>query len=405
MLGRQREARHGSIENPANVSVGEWSELQDSGGVSDAGEHVTLKKATGYAPLFQAVSKIGGDCAGLPLDVFERQQGTDRQKRGDHYLAGKIGRYRKANREATAFKVFRRWYNHALLWGNGYLWASRSPGGRVDELINLVPDRTAPYRIGGVLYIKTEVNGELWRLPAEDVLHLEGVCVDNATGIEILSNFRHDFGLALAARKFTSKFFANGAHLGGILQVPSTSTPKAVRKVQNSLDQKMVDQRRSFKTLVLRDNYRWQATTVEPEKAQVTEIDEAGVRNVARMFNLSPAHLGVKESVSYNSREQERLDYHSSTLGPWLHQALGEFNTKLLSKTEQERGVFIDYNVNALLWADAKTRSEIAKSGIESGRFSPNETRAWENYNGYEGGEKHWQPANMNQMGDESSEE
>ncbi len=57
--------------------------------------------------------------------------------------------------------------------------------------------------------------------------------------------------------------------------------------------------------------------------------------------------------------------------------------------------MFLDYNINALMWADSKTRSEIANTGIQNGRFNPNETRAWENLNPYDGGNEFYRPLNL----------
>jgi hypothetical protein len=117
------------------------------------------------------------------------------------------------------------------------------------------------------------------------------------------------------------------------------------------------------------------------------------------MYNLSPSRLGLKDSQSYNSEEMARRDYYDGALSHWLIANQCECTTKLLSPAERDAGLYIENNINALLWADAKTRSDIAIAGINAGRFSPNETRGWENLDAYDGGDAFYTPLNMQTVG------
>ena len=100
-----------------------------------------------------------------------------------------------------------------------------------------------------------------------------------------------------------------------------------------------------------------------------------------------------------------RRDYYDGALSHWCHAISSEFTTKLLTQAERDQGFYIEHNINALLWADAKTRSEIAIAGIQNGRFSPNETRGWENLDGYDGGDEFYIPLNMSQVSDAGEQE
>lgn len=390
-LGEQR----GSLENPAiPLSQVTLDDLFGDGYASDAGEGVTPTKALSFSPFFQAVSKISGDCAKLPLNTFRRLDGNQRSIDLAHPLTDLITIGGSPDGEIAAFKWWRRFFVHALVWGNAYAWIERSGAGDILGLYLLLPDRSYMARKQGRLVCVTEVGGMLWDLPAEDVLHVEGISVNNFDALNPVSLFKQDFGLALAGRKFTSKFFGNGANLGGILQIPNGAKPEAVKKVQASIADKFTGSSASFKTLVLRDGYKWFSTQVDPNRSNVDRVDERQTLHVAQMFNMDPSHLGVKGSVSYNSRETAKQDYHDSTLSPWLIGTRSELNRKVLRPAER-RSHFIDYNINALLWADARSRSEIARNGILSGRFTINETRAWENLNPVAGGDDILIPLNM----------
>jgi HK97 family phage portal protein len=245
------------------------------------------------------------------------------------------------------------------------------------------------------LYCITEVGGMLESIPASEVLHIEGITLDGLAGESIIRMFREDFEKALAAKKFSSRFFKNGMSAGGFLQAPPNAKPEAIRKVQQKVDQHMSGPDNAFKTIVLRDGFRWHSTQVDPRNGQLTETHEEDARNIARIYNISPSRLGLKNSTSYNSEEMARRDYYDGALSHWCHAISSEFTTKLLTREERDAGMYIEHNINALLWADAKTRSEIAIAGIQNGRFSPNETRGWENLDGYEGGDEFYVPLNM----------
>jgi hypothetical protein len=95
-----------------------------------------------------------------------------------------------------------------------------------------------------------------------------------------------------------------------------------------------------------------------------------------------------------------KADYYDGALSHWLISNKSECNKKLLNDRERADSLYVDYNINALLWADAATRSQIAIAGIQHGRFSPQETREWENMNGYEGGDTFYRPLNLQPIGE-----
>jgi HK97 family phage portal protein len=396
-LKRGVSRRSGSINDPT-VSISDA--LADEGLKSLSGESVSAKKALSIAAVYQAVSMISGDVAKLPMGVWRRQGDGGRSLFREHHAFNRINLVGMANPEINAFKFWRRLLVSALLWNNGYAWIDKNGRGEVLGLYNLLPDRTAPMRIRGQLYFVTEVGGQLEPLPADQVFHIEGLSLDGMAGENLIKLFRDLFGAALAKRKFTSKFFSNGMTAGGVLTVPPGAKPEAVHKVQAGLKEKFSNTDNAFKTLVLRDGFKWYSTQVDPKDAELTDSIESDAREVSRIFNIRASRLSVAGSTSYNSDENATRDYYDGTLSHWLIANRCEANAKLRTPAEREDDqVYLDYNINALMWADSKTRSEIANAGILNGRFSPNETRSWENLNPYEGGDEFYRPLNVGLAG------
>jgi HK97 family phage portal protein len=364
---------------------------------TDTGQTVNAGKVIGYAPLFQAVSMISGDCAKLPLNVY-RKTDRGRSVETSHPVQRVIHRSAMTNIEINGYKFWRRYFTSALLWGNAWAYIDRNNRGEVIGLYQLLPDRTWMKRVNGKLVCETETTAGVFTMNASEVLHIEGLSIDNLEGANMIQAFRNDFATALAAKQFQAKFFQSNMSAGGILQAPpelAKNRPEVLRKAEEAINTKFSGSANAFKTIVLRDGFKWIATQIDPQKAQFTETVEEAARNVARMYNLSPSRLGLKDSQSYNSEEMARRDYYDGALSHWLIANQCECTTKLLSPAERDAGLYIENNINALLWADAKTRSDIAIAGINAGRFSPNETRGWENLDAYEGGDEFYTPLNM----------
>jgi HK97 family phage portal protein len=373
-----------SLENPA-ISWSDPNAFSDTLGIShdtDAGVAVTHRKAISLAAYWAAVKMISGDVSKLPLEVFLRD-GEDRKADHKHPVYDRINLGGMANEEVSALRFWRRFMASALVYENAYAWCRFDNGGRLVGLYNLLPDRTTVAKIRGQLWVLTEVSGpggssKVEPLPYSDCLHVEGLCINNLVGEDMVYQAREDIAQALAARSFTARFFKNGAHIGGVLHVPPGTTPKAKAKVEKGLETKFGSADNAFKTMVLRDGFKWFATMAKPQEAQLAELDEQQARNAARRFLMRPSKLGVQDSTSYNSLEQDRRDYQDTTLSYWLVAIKSECNTKLLSE-EDRTGRFIDYNINALAWADAATVATIGYQGVAAGVLEANEVRRWWN--------------------------
>lgn len=373
----QAEPRaYGSLENPA-VSLDDpaaWAAL--SGGFSaESGETVNHHSSLSLAPVFQAVSIISGDAAGVRMSLYKQLAN------GDNVVAvgdpRQFAVHRRANIETSANEFWRRLVAHACLWQNGYAWIRRVEGrpGLV-EMYNLLPDRTKlERREDGSLVYWTEVGGELWPLHYRDVFHLKGLSIDTPLGFDLIHAARNAIGLALAAEKFSSRFFKHGAHAGGILEIPAAMTERAADQLEQGFRSRLGSDQ-WFRTVVLRDGAKFHQTTVDAERSQLHQLREDQVRDVARFFNLPPYKLGVADSQSYNSVEQAQLHYLTGTLWHWLRAIASESDLKLLTETElrQETHAF-EHDVDDLAGPDVKTREEILEIRRRNEIISANEWR------------------------------
>lgn len=397
----------GDNKGPYSIHDPKCWEVLGYGSQSDAGETVTAETMLSAPAVWQAVGMISGDVSKLPLEVY-RRAGKNREADVNHPARWIIRPDCWANPETSALVLWRRLMVHALLWARGYVWIERDEGGRPIALYNLLPDRTSIETVDGRAVVVSEISGRLYPFQLRDTILVENISIDEAEAFGPLRAARHNVGLQLAKRKFTSRFYSHGCHAGGILQVPPGATDKATKKIQDSLEKHRAGGDESFRALVLRDGFKWHQSTIDPDSAQASETEEAEVRNVARFYRLAPSRLGVKESISYNSEEAARRAYHDETLSYWLTQIKTECGLKLLTEQQyQSDSHFVDYNVHALNWADTATVISVGVQGVTNGIFNRDEVRRWFNLGPLPAGagEKFLQPLNLGTVGEEKDEE
>lgn len=365
-----------SLENPA-VSLNDpetWDAL--TGGIeSESGTKVSASSALSLAPVWQSVSIISGDVASIGLHLYKQEAGGDRELQLKDEREFAVDR--RANVETSAFTFWRRMMIHSLLWPDAYGYIKR-PGraGQASELYNLLPDRTCPERDKqGNLYYATEVDGKMEVLKKEEVFHLQGLSIDNGRGCDLVAHARNSWGLALAAENFSSKFFAHGAHAGGILEIPASFTQKAADNLEEGF-RKRLGKDQWFRTTILREGAKFHQVTVDAERSQLHQLREDQVRDVARFFNLPPFKLGISDSQSYNSVEQAQLHYLTGTLWHWLVAIQDEAAIKLLTEQELRSGShFFEHDAEDVARPDLKTIEEILEIRRRNEIINANEWR------------------------------
>lgn len=339
----------------------------------------SMESVAGYPPVGQALQMLAGDLAKMPVMVYEVKP-EGRYPKPAHRLLELIGLFGKPNDTETTFDLLFDWFFHALLWGRSALYVERI-GPEATGLIPLLPDRTFPVYMNGRRYFETEVSSDTAErakkvyLPNDDVLYLEGFNIDGLHPENPVRVYRRTFENALNAQDFTSKFFANGSQQGGILMVPPGASETAIVNTENAVSQRSAKSN-WFKTLILKDGFRWQNTTSTLRDATAVELDEASARHVARIYNIPPSKLGLKDTVSYNSLDQDNRQYIDSCLSSWLIQARSQFHRKLVLPSKQ-RTIQVDYIIDELLWADPVSKASVAEKGLAGNWLDINTVRAW----------------------------
>ena len=374
-------------------------------GTTTSGRRVNERSAIQMTAVYSCVRILSEAVAGLPLHLYRYTADGSKEKAADTPLYFLL--HDEPNPEMTSFVFRETLMTHLLLWGNGYAQIIRNGKGEVVALYPLMPDRmTVDRDEKGRLYYEYQVQeadahtmkqGTV-RLSPYDVLHIPGLGFDGLVGYSPIAMAKNAIGLAISAEEYGSKFFANGATPGGILEYPGTvKNPDAIRESWN----KGFSGSNAHKIGILEEGMKYMPISISPNEAQFLETRKFQIDEIARIFRIPPHMVGDLEKSSFSNIEQQSLEFVKYTLEPWLVRWEQSIQRTLFSPEEKKR-YFAKFNVEGLLRGDYASRMSGYATARQNGWMSANDIRELENMDripAEEGGDLYLINGNMLPLG------
>jgi len=391
-----------SRDKPQNRFGGRFEYLF---GPTDAGKIVNERTSLQVTAVYACVRIISEAVASLPIHIFAELADGSRERLATHPLYTLL-RY-EPNEEMTAFVFWETLMSHLLLWGNCYAQIIRDGRGQVRALYPLLPDRIDVSRNerGRIIYTYSPDGGErqIKRdsreivLNADEVFHVPALGFDGLIGYSPIAVIKNAIGMALAIEEYGSRFFANGARPGGVLE--TTKTVKNADQVREDWNSLFRGSGNANKIAVLEEGLTYKPVSVPPEDAQFLESRKFQLNEIARIFRVPPHMLGDLDRATFNNIENLSLDFVKYTLDPWLIRLEDAIRKSLFLPSE--KGLYYaKFNVDGLLRGAYRERMEGYRVGIQNGFMSQNDVRALEDLNPIEDGDTYAVNGNMVKLAD-----
>lgn len=392
-------------------------------GGSIAGKAVTERSAMQMTAVYSCVRILAEAIAGLPLHLYCYKEDGGKEKALWHPLYLLL--HDEPNPEMSSFVFRETLMTHLLLWGNAYAQIIRNGKGEVVALYPLMPNRMVVDRDPkGQLYYTYQMassdaptmeNGTVVLKPS-DVLHIPGLGFDGLVGYSPIAMAKNAIGLAIATEEYGSRFFANGATPGGLLEYPGTV--KDPDRIRESWNKGFSGSQNAGKVAILEEGMKYTPISIAPEQAQFLETRKFQINEIARIFRIPPHMIGDLDKSSFSNIEQQSLEFVKYTLDPWVvrwEQSL----SRALFTPEEKAEYFFKFNVEGLLRGDYQSRMNGYATARQNGWMSANDIRELENLDripAEEGGDLYLINGNMlplvsagafadNKMGEEESDE
>lgn len=359
------------------------------------------------APTVHAiVTAITRRFAVTPIHVFQktRNGGRDiKEKLPNHPVAKLLAR-------PNAWQTRVDYWQDAASWiaryGRYYAYKSRGSTGPIRELLPIQPSEITPKRDRDSWAVTFMRGAE--ELPASRVHHVRGPARDGMTGDSPVKDVSLAIALEMAAEKFGTTFFQNGAlpllifnYMAGSQGFKDKEGEAGfIESVQNAF----TGGKAHRSMLVPKGIDKPTAMSIENDKSQFLETRKYQRTVIAGAWGVPPHLVGDLERATFNNVEQQDSDFTLNVIMPIGTQFEAAMERDLLTDDDRASGVAIRFNFDSILRADFKSRQEGLQIQRQNGAICPNEWREIEGRNPIaeeDGGDDYIRPANMVVAGEE----
>jgi HK97 family phage portal protein len=380
--------------------------VPDQGGSSYAGRRQTRAKqpispelAKRVATYFRCLNGISDDIASMPIQHIRRVNGRtehiapDANIRNMAYLIEV-----SSNRWLTPFMLKRTATQWLLSWGNALIWQPAPPAQR--ELFILPSNVTTPKMDpNGYLWYEVRFpNGDKKFIPAIEVMHLMINSTNGIWGRSVLEYASETVGLRMGMSATQSSVQGQGLNPAAYIQVNATLDKKGRDNYREAYSDGITGADNAG-SLIVFDNKvtKFEPITMQFRDAQFLESMNSTDMEIANFFKY-PAYKLNMGKQSYQSNEQQDLDYLKSTLDPHLVQWEQAARLRWVSEAEQKNDYF-KFVRESILRTNAKNRAELHEIEMRTGLLTANEARAHEDRDSYADGDKFWMTKNNGEIG------
>lgn len=413
-----RESR--TVENPS-VPLNA-SNIMDFFGLdqlnSSSGIRVNEKAALGNPAFWRGVNLLSLTMAGLPLKVYRRLSTGGKQEDRRH-PAWKL-LYDVCSPGLLSCQAVQLTTAKAIITGNGYLWILRTNGGIPMEMIPLDSLQTIPIvtidNRNGVQELKYltrlphEGQTRSFSIPEESVIHIKGLHLHETglRGLSLTEVLSDSLGVGLAAQRYGGTFFANNAQPSVVIKVPyKFRDQEAVEEFRRRWMNIHGGLTRSHRPAILEGGGDIAPLTGNNEDAQLIQLREFEVRQVANMLHLPASKLQDNTRTAYNSLEQDNKSFLEESMRPWINTWEKETRRKLLTLPQQEANSHtVEAELEAYLRTDKKTEIELLIAQVNNGVLTLDQALNILNLPAAaEGGDQRRIPTTVTIMGQETNSE
>lgn len=349
---------------------------------------VTEDSSMALSAVYACTRVLGETLGSLPGEVFEKN-GANKTKLFDHPLYHLV--HTEPNPLMTSMVFRETMETHVLLWGNGYAEIIRNGFGEPIELRIIEPWKLTPYLYNNLIYYMA-TDGRI--ITSDNILHVPGLGFDGIKGRSVIGWARENLSVGLAAQRFGANFFANGAHLGGVLETDALLNDKAYTRMLTSWRKANQGIDNVGNTPILEQGVKFNKIGIPPEDAQFLETRKFQVTEVARLFRVPPHLIADLERSTNNNIEHQGIEFVTHTMRPRCIRYEMEYNRKLFREDEKGKR-FVEFNLEGLLRGDSTSRADLYGKLFSIGAINRDEIRSRENLNPVPGGDQYFVMSNM----------
>jgi len=344
---------------------------------------VTEDTALRLSAVWACTRLLSETVGGLPINCYRNNPDGSRTPYPEHPLAELFAG--KPNRYQNRVEFFETMTMQLALHGNAYALKQKR-GGRIVSLLPLMAQQMEVNLLSdGTIAYKYQTGSDITVYAPESIWHLK-LMGNGVVGLSPLSYARNAIGVGIASENRVKALAKNGFKPTGILTIDKLLKPEqrtAIRQQFADLSEGSSDPLR-----VLEAGMNYQQVSMNPKDVQLLETRRFQIEDIARFFGVPSVLINdtAASTVWGSGVEQIVQGFYKLGLRPYLERYEASIKNSLLEPGERSQFDF-EFDFNALLRGDEKTRYSTYKEAVLNGLKTVNECRRIEGLAPIEGGD------------------
>lgn len=363
-----------------------WADYGNS--ISISGANVTEAGASQLGAVQAVRFGLSGAMSSLPVMVYKRGKNGARKAQDDHPLTDLLAC--RPNDRNTPAEFFGELAWHLSYWKNAYCRITPGDEYAVGSLEILHPRRLSRIerRVDGHVYYlfnpPASTNAETTLTPQwfrdDEIWHLRGnpLTEDGLRGQPIWETAREVFGRAIAVHQYGDIWFLNSGQSGGTLEHPGNFKDKADKDKFLETWREGGTGRNRHKDRLLTHGVKYTPIKVTNAEAQLLETEKNSDIDIFGLWSFPPHRAGRLDKATFSNIEQQSLDFVVYCLAP-LAIAIEQAAERDLLLGDGAEKLFVEFNFNALLRGDLRSRYAAYLIGRQGEWLSANDVLRFEN--------------------------
>lgn len=348
-----------------------------------SGVYINVDTALQVGAVWSCVQAYATTIASLPFILYRKLPNGGRDEYDDHRLYDLL-RY-QPNPEMTAREFWHTAIAHQLTWGNFFGHITVDDYG-AREIWPLDPSKCAwrrdPESQGGKLWLAYKrSSSDTVRYEFVEIFHLKGFSLDGITGLSPIAYHRNAIGLASSAQEFGSRFFGNGSQPGGFLTSKGKLSLEAAKRLKSEWERLHAGPSNAHRVAVLEEGLTFAPNFIPADQSQFLQTIRATKEDIAAIYRVPPHKIGLLEHTNRASIEEQNIEWVIDSILPECVLIEQAVQRDLVNIGQGKRGVYAEFNVDALMRGNQAARSTWYTAGRQWGYFSADDVREMENKN------------------------
>jgi HK97 family phage portal protein len=325
--------------------------------------------------------------ASLPLHVFEKSTSngrTTKEPLPDHPVEKLL---RRPNDWQTQAEY---WYDLVscfLRYGHFGAFKSRGVTGPIRQLLpfpagSIRLEQATDWRVTAKVTTK---GGQPDTVTLDKIHYVRGPARDFLNGDSPIMDIRETIALEIAAEKFGSSFFGNGAFPGVVFQFAQGfagfKTDEERKSFVEDFQRTMSGKGRFRAALPPKGVEIGKTFDIQNDKAQMVETRAYQRSVIAGALGFPPYIVGDLEHQTFNNAEQQKIVLNTEAILPLAKTFETAMERDLLTQDDRNSGKIIRFNLDGELRGDFKTRQDGLALQRDRGVINADEWREIEGYN------------------------